>query len=321
MKQYFLISFLLVKSLSSSGQNLIYNPGFEIYSSCPDGYSSPIEDQVVKATGWKSFRETPDYFHTCAPFAGVNIPNNAMGFQYAHSGNAYVGGATYNKNGLYREIVGSTLVSPLIIGQKYFISFFVSLSGKSGFNYATDNIGAKFSTIAYNYLSNPIPIDNAPQFNYNGFISDTLNWTKITGSFTADSAYSRIALGNFFDDVNTDTICISPGTMTLDGYYFIDNICLTTDSTFAYNWTDIRDFAENEIVSLFPNPSNGVFSVKLESSSQYFLSVFDVGGKVVFQKAGKETEFQFDLSQYPKGMYAVFMTINEHTICEKIIIQ
>jgi hypothetical protein len=211
----------------------------------------------------------------------------------------------------------------LNIGQKYYLTFFVSPGGKPGFTYATNNMGAKFSSIRYNYSSNPIPVDNSPHINYNGFISDTLNWTRITGSFVADSAYTYIALGNFFDDINTDTFCFASG-LKLDSYYFIDDVCLTTDSIFSANWTGITDQVFENEISIYPNPSNGQFTISypaFSSSAKTILTVCDVIGKVVYKREMNSSETKIDLDAISKGIYFVQLKQDDLIKSSKIVLQ
>src|SRR3990172_6931813 len=295
-------------SLFSFAQtNLVPNPSFEIYSQCPFSYTTPVSDQVLNATGWSSYRETPDYFHVCATFSGVKIPSNNMGYQFAHIGSAYCGGATYNKNALYREIIGSQLSSPLIIGQKYYVSFYTCLSGKSGFNFATDKIGVKLTTSPHNYLSNPIQVNNTAQVYYDTLLTDTTNWKLIFGSFIADSSYQYIAIGNFFDDFNTDTFCIDNGSLTLDGYYYIDDVCISTDSFYAATWASIPQLSPPNF-SISPNPSNGMFSLVVSGSEFGEIEIHNTLGELIFSSQLQTTNYELDLRSKPPGIY--FITLS-----------
>src|SRR5436189_139332 len=77
--------FFLLLSTSASAQNLVPNPSFEDTVACPT-----TVDQVYKATGWHSYRPSPDYFNTCADSASLfSVPYNAFGYQYPRTGNAY----------------------------------------------------------------------------------------------------------------------------------------------------------------------------------------------------------------------------------------
>jgi hypothetical protein len=57
-------------------------------------------------------------------------------------------------------------------------------------------------------------------------INDTADWTLVSGSFVADSAYQHIVLGNFFRNALTDTIPSEIGIVL--AYYLIDSVNVTS---------------------------------------------------------------------------------------------
>ena len=76
---------------NSFAQNLVSNPSFEEYSSCPDGIG-----QISYAIGWEPCGpSTEEYFHFCgAP--DYSVPENWFGYQYAATGKAYAALFSYN---------------------------------------------------------------------------------------------------------------------------------------------------------------------------------------------------------------------------------
>jgi hypothetical protein len=58
-----------------------------------------------------------------------------------------------------------------------------------------------------------------------------LNWVTISGWFTADSAYEYIIIGNFFDNIQTDTVRIFQPNCDAYAYYYVDDICVSLDSS------------------------------------------------------------------------------------------
>ncbi|HTA27790.1 MAG TPA: hypothetical protein VK809_08375, partial [Bacteroidia bacterium] len=108
--------------------NLVQNPSFEIYDTCPK-----LQDEISYAVGWNHFDGTPDYFNACCPFTTSSfcVPYNWGGYQQAASGVAYSAFGAYSLNyhsNTIREFSGGILSAPLSIGTKYFVSFKVSLS-------------------------------------------------------------------------------------------------------------------------------------------------------------------------------------------------
>lgn len=325
MKKALLLLFVSLSLLVTAQTNLVPNPSFEVYIQCPDNISGIGDDQISRASGWQTYRETPDYYNTCGSIWNVSVPNNQTGFQYPHTGNAYSGLATYYIIGEYREFIGAQLSSSLLIGQKYYLSFYVSLAGKQGASMASNNIGARFHNNPYNYV-NAAPINNFAHLSCNSLITDTTNWSFITGSFIADSAYSYISLGNFFDDSNTDTLRIDDNPFT--GYYYIDDVCVSTDSIYAGNWTKANDLLilEKKII-LFPNPFTDMIYIKSDGKSSLMVNpfncrLFDLQGNLKLEKefdSLSETAFINTINISP-GSYMLIIQI-ENCFLKKLIIK
>ena len=104
-----------LNTASLSGQNLVKNPSFEQFIMCPNDW-----DQIDRAIGWQAYKDSPDYYNTCASVDACSVPKNYIGYQYPASGNAYAGLILYVKSGLGNyEMMGAQLVQALQIGVKY----------------------------------------------------------------------------------------------------------------------------------------------------------------------------------------------------------
>jgi hypothetical protein len=218
--------------------NLVPNPSFEDTIACPN-----FLEQLDRVADWWSAHPSPDYFNSCAPMttgqSNVSVPTNIWGHQYPVNGEAYIGLATRYGGIDIREYVGTQLLSPLTIGTKYFISFYTVFAlNNHPLACATNNIGGLFSTEEFVDSIPNAPSNNAHFYNPS-IITDTINWSKLTFTFTADSAYEYLYLGNFFDDMNTDSIQFN-GTLC-DSYYFIDNVCVSTDSLTCFLYSNTQE--------------------------------------------------------------------------------
>jgi len=128
---------LCLNFFTAESQNLVGNPSFEEYSSCP----TLSTNGIPKAIGWNGF--SADYFHSCSQFSPLPL-NNGNGYQCAATGNAIVG--IYTRVPLvltYREFVGAQLDSALILGQKYYVTVKVNLA--DNYNCATNRLGVLFT--------------------------------------------------------------------------------------------------------------------------------------------------------------------------------
>ena len=307
----------LMMNFNGIGQNLVPNPSFEAVDSCPDNISGTNVDEVSRATGWSSYSISPDFYSECATSYVCDVPNNNFGFQYAHTGIAYCGLVTWEAPilGFAREAIGAKLFSNLVIGQKYFLSFFTTCSGK-GENMRTDKIGMKFTTIPYSF-SNPIPINNSAQLYSTTIITDTVNWIKISGSFIADSSYQYISIGNFFDDTRTDTLTTS--LPLFEAYYFVDDICVSTDSIYNDTWTGITDLTKVPEITISPNPATNSITI---TSSSYIkeMKLINLLGAVVSASIPAANQSTIDISKLSKGIYFVEITDEKKNVMNKKVV-
>jgi hypothetical protein len=286
---------LLAPSLAF-GQNLVPNPSFEDTMWCPTS-----GDQVDASQGWANYSdESPDYFNSCDTIFGFSVPYNWGGYQPAASGVAYCALSTFFPSipdG--REFIGRDLSNPLSIGTKYFASFKTALSVDANISasYAANNLGFLFSTSSFSF-SNPAPVGNFAHVYDNTIITDTMNWTTVFGSFIADSNYTHLVIGNFFDDASTDTIKMVTGAPAfIWAYYYIDDVCVSTDSAYCANFVGVKEKPTQQSFKIYPNPTNGVITVEGLNAE-----VFDILGRPVPFTARGQT---LDISPLPKGVYIV----------------
>ncbi len=216
MKPILPFTLFFILSQLAMAQNLVTNPSFESYLNC--NFSQGDADY---ATGWfKSpvFNQPPshaDYLNSCTNFYGV--PNNPWGNEAAATGSGYMAITTKVPGwGQYRENIYSQLINPLSIGVTYSLTFKLSLC--DNFQLASDKMGLKFSMFPNISISNSAHLfASTPVTQQNG-------WTVITGTFTADSAYTYIGVGNFFDDANTTEIITCPSCQQNYNIYYVDDI-------------------------------------------------------------------------------------------------
>ncbi len=302
---------MLLIGLHSIGnsQNLVPNPSFEEYTDCPNDIG-----QTYKATGWKSFCGTPDYFHACG-VSDVGIPMNSFGSQDAASGNAYCG--LFTSFGLvqnYREFIGAKLLNKLEIGHKYFISIKTSLADES--NCSTDNLGVLFSMVLYQDSSS-VTIHNYAKIYSHFIINNKTSWTIISGNIIADSAYQYIIVGNFFTDALTNKVIYS-GSLC-NAYYFIDNICVSEDSLGCELNTKSIDNTSKDNINVYPNPADQKIYINTNSVFVYSYSLFSLLGKEILHS---ETNYntEIDISRVLSGIYFLRIQYNNKIIQQKQLI-
>jgi len=296
--------------------NLVPNPSFEQYNSCPNIYCG-----ISLATGWHSAGYTPDYYNSCDSPNGQfewGTPSNAYGYQYPASGNAYAGIETYGNFNL-REFLSAKLIAPMAIGKKYFVSFKVSRVDRI-VSCANNKLGVLFSTVSYNLANdscNDVPglmPHNFAHVYSTQIITDTANWTTVSGSFIADSTYQFIIIGNHFDDNNSDTINGDPNVTS--GYYFIDDIYVSSDSI-----TGIMKNNTEQSIAVYPTITNDMLFFQTNTAAKASIKIYDLLGKlIVSQNIIPLTLNSISLSEYDAGIYLVSVNTDNKIITKKIII-
>ena len=120
-----------------AAQNLVLNPSFEELENCPKRLGNFNADVKYWSTPTEG---STDYFNACSTAMGT--PKNFNGTQPADFGKGYAGLYLYAPDD-YREYLQAELSEPLIKGEKYQVSFYVSLAERSDF--AIKEFGVLFS--------------------------------------------------------------------------------------------------------------------------------------------------------------------------------
>jgi gliding motility-associated-like protein len=245
--------FFVLAAFDVFSQNLVVNPSFETYSACPVGPS-----ELDKATPWRDpfinlvgdTCSTSDYYNACSPFGsmGVGVPANILGSQAARTGDAYAGIIIYEGISLlpgdcsslggsgWREYVMGEFTSPLIAGQTYCISFWVSLA---------DNVKWGSNSFGVHLSNTPVLVDCAtvgansdlgsygitPQLTYSGpAIMNTTGWTQLQWNYTATGGENYIVIGNFNGNTTTNYECSNADAMNPYAYYYIDDVSVIANA-------------------------------------------------------------------------------------------
>lgn len=224
---------------SFAQNNLVPNPSFEDYSTCPTASS-----EIHVATPWIQTGGSvgADYFNVCnqpaLPFpipgfgAPVGVPSNLLGNQDARTDSGYAGFFTVESNpdNGSREYIQVPLTEPMERGTNYCVQFYVSLSDNS--SNASDGLSAYFTTSQVPSGSGNALVYPA-QFRSNTVITDKENWVEVSGNFLAADSYQYLTLGNF-DAVGTTNVVTAPAStdttspvpsLPMPGaYYYIDDV-------------------------------------------------------------------------------------------------
>lgn len=325
----FLILSLLIPVITTAQEtvNLVPNHSFEEYlNECP-------EDMGEVPMNWKRWRGTTDTFSTCGIPQSLEdsvgwAPMNGWGYQWPYDGDSYIGLGAFGpslEQGVesdYREYVGAGLIESLTPGTEYFVRFRTSLA-LNGFYFhtslASSHLGVIFTTQDHHYQQNPMYVPNFAHVYTTEVITDTANWVTITGSFIADSAYTHMGIGVFFEFDSIDYLDLIPGP-SLGSYYYIDDVCVSSypdcldPTTVSYKMASDIDFR------VFPNPASEI--IRIESSDIIGkINLYSLDGSLIYSQAMQgSTQWSINLSGIGSGIYILEVNNSKGIKRERLVV-
>ncbi len=256
-KFIFIFCALLIRvGVSHAQYNLVLNPSFEEHTHCPDN-----DDEAKYCTYWSSLDTSwsppdwshdlagvPEYCHICATDVVTRPPFGYSRGHYARTGDGLMRLQTYwsmSNYGYARDYVQGHLSQFLLAGTTYYLSFYVALTTNR--ICANDKIGAYVDDGTIDTTRHPgwVQSQFTPQVYCNSIITDTVNWVRVQGVFTAHGGEKLITIGNFFDKehTNLEMYVDTPlaGATGFYSYYLVDDVSLLDCDTqpFAGNDTTI----------------------------------------------------------------------------------
>jgi len=300
-------------------QNLVPNPSFEDTTNCS------IDNQIFRTPPWQQpTAGSSDWLNPCSSsLDGSTVPNNEFGVQNAQDGASYAGFILYTIYLYYKEYIQVQLTDRLVAGTKYWVRFHISLADSS--KYAIKEIGAYFSDTAV-YSSDIIPLPYTPQVKSSGtFLTDKMNWVSISGTFIANGGEKFITLGNFQDSTTIDILNVGGSGIGLGtSYYYIDNICISDDSTVCGFSSDDSTDELNHNIMFYPNPFSSsaviVLTPNMLNDGQIYYSVYDMMGNLVRKEFITQNQTTVNRDELSSGIYLITLVKSNKILFRKKII-
>ncbi|MBP7244271.1 MAG: T9SS type A sorting domain-containing protein [Bacteroidia bacterium] len=313
------IAFILVffnLPLAEAQINLVPNPSFEDTLNCDSFHFNQVSSPWFTPTNC-----TPDYFYGISPTCGNSAFQNPSGFQLPLDGISYVG--IYLAMPLTgigtREYITTELLDTLISGKNYKLEFFISRA--NAFYLATDDIGAYLSQQAPNgsgcfYLPLIPQIEN-PQGN---IITDSTNWTSISGIYNAVGGEKYLTIGNFKDSSVTTIIDADNGNGDYqNAYYYIDKVSLISlDSLQGIQPSNDVSL----LLDIFPTVTNSgsLITINIKSEEQVVAQVYSSDGRLNKNLVFTNGTNYLNTSGMNAGLYFIAFKFNNVIIYKKVLL-
>ena len=232
------IILILILPIKAFSQNFVNNPSFEkLEIPC---CSIPLGQNAFNyLDSWSnsSSLSDSDLSHRCLSciYPSYSLPKNApKGSQNPRTGNGFVSQYVLDFDNLpleYSDYIQGELLTTLISGNSYIISFWISLADMANYTYSNYSI----------YFSNTPLIENSwlldyfnPQITTNTYITETKGWQNIKIQFTAQSDEKYFSFGTFLPYNQLDTLRIGcadfdslhPYSCHDECYIFLDDVAI-----------------------------------------------------------------------------------------------
>lgn len=219
---------LLIKPTAQYAlDNLVIDSGFDHIVEDQCGYQQIGANLSVYSPTWSTPNHASTDLWSLLTGAPVCLTNPRsthplrLGNQEPRSGHAYAGMMiSPGPNNLYREYIQTKLSQPLLRGQMYEVSWYVSLGESSSLT--AKGWGACFSETKIDTLGFSL-VGMRPQVRVQTLVRDTNNWVRISGTFTATASYEYLTIG-FFASPSTTSWYLTGHGNNAAAYYFVDDV-------------------------------------------------------------------------------------------------
>ena len=73
-------------------------------------------------------------------------------------------------------------------------------------------------------------------------------------------------------------------------------------------------------LNIYPNPSNGIFTISLDEDKKYDIIVNNMLGQTVYSSSINTSSTIVDLTSFDKGIYTIELKNNNTTYTEKVVV-
>ena len=321
MRASLLFTFLL--SIVSYSQNLIPNPSFELYSTCPNSDNSfPVLNWNRVLPVDNSYFSNP-YRNVCSAVLGNMVPQSFTGYQNAFDGNGYIRTSySYysNTNGLNNktEHFYVRLLEDLVPGREY--KFKIHLNVADNSKVSLPGFGAWFVTDSTQYvINNPViqyksnvMVYGTPQVHFSTAVLDKDNWVLLEANFIAAASYKYMMIG-FFD--------ANPSSINFHDY---NNPNHAQNPTFYIDSVSVEEVAkdlsilENEkfLIDIFPNPTSDILFLGGIDQLLYDVQIYDMNGRFLKEWSGVN---QINISNFSEAIYLLRIKKDNSVTFEKVV--
>jgi hypothetical protein len=169
--------------------------------------------------------------YLCRYITPFNVPTSNYSDKWPRTGNNYFATTLFFPTTQWsnRGYPRNHLKSKLTAGRSYCVIFYLNLTWQSTHGISSISVLLADSTVDTIQVSDRPLSYLSPQVNnpLNNIITDTVGWTKISGTFIANGTEKYLLIGNFRTDENTPAALKNSANLPMNfADYFIDDVSL-----------------------------------------------------------------------------------------------
>ncbi len=149
----------------------------------------------------------------------------------------------------------------------------------------------------HTYISTTNRLNFIPQILYSTIVSDTANWTLISGMYIATGGEQYIIIGNFNTNATTDTLPLNGSNIS---YYYIDDV-----SVMDCTGVGVEDVTAANEINIYPNPFSSQTTITFSEDEWHSIKIVNVLGCEILKQVQNDKSATIDMSGYAKGIYFV----------------
>ncbi len=157
------------------------------------------------------------------------------------------------------------------------------------------------------------------------FISNDLEVTFLNNSTDADLYLWDFGNGSSSTEINPSHVYATPGTyqvqLTASNTLCGGNIIV---QEVEINQVTIENIADNNKINIYPNPSNGLITIKINNKSEdkVNIEVLNISGQIILSKKFKNSKTikQLNLANYSNGIYIIKVIMGNIVQTKRLIL-
>jgi len=92
-------------------------------------------------------------------------------------------------------------------------------------------------------------------------------------------------------------------------------------ATITISNTGVNEVNADKYISVYPNPTNGIFEISINTIEANTIRVMDINGKIILERKNVSSKESIDMTGFAKGVYILTISGTDFSLNKKLIIE